>query len=448
MNFRLRMAIIILLGLSGFLGIKAYSHWDSYHDLETAKKAVNNGADINAIDQYGQTPLMFAAEDGLADVAEFLIKNGADVNFKNNEGETSLMLACYCIDDYNYDGRVRIVEMLIKNEADLHAKNDSGRTALRYAAVSNFELDIIKLLVEKGALVNDPQSTGSALIDSLYNYAIWDIEEFSDKDYRNIKFLIKNGADVNARFKPDEELVSVLDIAITTGRLELVDLLIGYGATSEIKAPDAFGWAVIRKNMSDIEKLLDRDGCDLITQEDNLGITAFGYAILYNHKNIVELFLKKDPNIVKNNVDLYSDILTWASKRGYKDIVESLVKIDKSLTSVDGSDEALINAIKFGRIDVAKFLIENGINVNAKNYDEKTALMMALENGLFDIAKLLIKNGADVNRKVVLYGEEISALGYAISWAMHNKNYEMVQLLIVSGADTNVEAAKFLVIKK
>ncbi len=48
---------------------------------------------VNARDEYGKTPLHFAARKGQKEVVEFLIANGADVNVKDKFSRTPLFLA-------------------------------------------------------------------------------------------------------------------------------------------------------------------------------------------------------------------------------------------------------------------------------------------------------------------------------------------------------------------
>ena len=57
-------------------------------DLEAVKQHVAAGADVNAKDKEGWTPLHFASDR--KNVAEFLIKKGADVNAKDAYGFTPL----------------------------------------------------------------------------------------------------------------------------------------------------------------------------------------------------------------------------------------------------------------------------------------------------------------------------------------------------------------------
>jgi ankyrin repeat protein len=79
------------------------------------------------------------------DMIKLLINNGADVNAINNDGYTPLMVAL----SNNYDKD--IIELLINNGADVNAINDYWNTPLIYALTSINDKDIIQLLLDNGA---------------------------------------------------------------------------------------------------------------------------------------------------------------------------------------------------------------------------------------------------------------------------------------------------------
>ena len=58
-------------------------------NIEAVKQYIAGGADVNAKDEYGGTPLFNAAVNGHTETAELLIDKGADVNAKH-DGETPL----------------------------------------------------------------------------------------------------------------------------------------------------------------------------------------------------------------------------------------------------------------------------------------------------------------------------------------------------------------------
>ena len=59
-------------------------------DIETVKKHLAAGVDVNAKDGGGATTLHAAAFSGEQEIAELLIAKGADVNVKNDHDQTPL----------------------------------------------------------------------------------------------------------------------------------------------------------------------------------------------------------------------------------------------------------------------------------------------------------------------------------------------------------------------
>ena len=61
--------------------------------LEAAKLAVKAGADVNAIDDFGNTALHYAAYNRVDSVVQYLVENGARLDVRNKFGETPLWLS-------------------------------------------------------------------------------------------------------------------------------------------------------------------------------------------------------------------------------------------------------------------------------------------------------------------------------------------------------------------
>ncbi|GHU89391.1 hypothetical protein FACS189476_08280 [Spirochaetia bacterium] len=51
---------------------------------------LNSGAEVNACNDYGWTPLVFAVSNGNAASLQVLLDTGADIRVRDNEGNTAL----------------------------------------------------------------------------------------------------------------------------------------------------------------------------------------------------------------------------------------------------------------------------------------------------------------------------------------------------------------------
>ena len=125
-------------------------------DIEAVKQHLAAGADVNAKDDWGMTPLHCTAEMGRKEIAELLIAKGADVDVQSDMG-TPLHLATY------WNGK-EIVELLIANGADVNAKNERKWTPLHWAAYRDHK-EIVELLIAEGADVNANDIDGGTPLD-------------------------------------------------------------------------------------------------------------------------------------------------------------------------------------------------------------------------------------------------------------------------------------------
>lgn len=121
-------------------------------DEDTARKAVLAGADVNAADGAGETPLMRAAEMGRAGMVQFLLNHDAKVNAARRNGVTALMMA-------SERGRTEAAKLLLKAEADVNARSKDGNTALIWASMRG-HTEVVKMLLEKGADVKHANRQG------------------------------------------------------------------------------------------------------------------------------------------------------------------------------------------------------------------------------------------------------------------------------------------------
>lgn len=105
---------------------------------------VKAGADVDAYDPRGFTPLILAAYDGHPDTVEALIAHGADACKPDaTQGNTAQMGVAFKGDDV-------IAARLLKAGCDVDARNHAGQTALMMAALFA-RVRQIDMLVKAGA---------------------------------------------------------------------------------------------------------------------------------------------------------------------------------------------------------------------------------------------------------------------------------------------------------
>jgi uncharacterized protein len=128
-------------------------------DLQRTQQALTKGANMNAGNRDGKTPLVLAVSGGHAAVAKLLIDRGADVNATDDYLITALMFA-------SYRGMVDTVNYLIEKGAKVDNRNIWGMTALmytvKYPPVFSSRIEVAKQLIKNGANVNIKDCYGNS----------------------------------------------------------------------------------------------------------------------------------------------------------------------------------------------------------------------------------------------------------------------------------------------
>ncbi len=127
--------------------------WAAGHGLKSAewvRACLEAGADPNARDEDGDTPLHHAAADndgGEGEAAALLLAAGADPNARNNRGRTPL---------HNYGIGFEVVVLLLEAGADPNARDQDGNTPLDSTSFYGSD-DQERALIRAGA---DPNLLG------------------------------------------------------------------------------------------------------------------------------------------------------------------------------------------------------------------------------------------------------------------------------------------------
>ena len=148
--------------------------------------------------------------------------------------------------------------------------------------------------------------------------------------------------------------------------------------------------------------------------------------------------LKMSKIKITSSVNMYHFI--EACKNGHTEILKQLLPTIDINGFYDGATP-LYYATRANHINVIKFLINHGADVNIGNMeDNETALDIATELGYLDAVKMLIKAGADVNQKdangnTSLYYTFNGLTDYQYNKELYIEFSVLIATLIVNGAD-------------
>jgi ankyrin repeat protein len=236
---------------------------------------------LNIIDNNGQTPLMLAAKYGFKDIVNLILTKSTNIDTQDIKGNTALMLASLAIDKMS----IEIVNTLIEKGANIQLRNNNGNTALM-CACSRGHLDIATIFIHKGddlSLVNNKGNTALMLF-------------VTDTKTSNIDIFLNSTnleSWINTKNKDGE---SALTLAI-------------------------------ENNNSNFEKILNESDINTKITREYVDKSLLYIAAEHNNINALKILLKmgKDPNEYNKYYNSTYTPLIIAAKKGYVDIVETLL---------------------------------------------------------------------------------------------------------------------------
>lgn len=225
---------------------------------EIIKLLIDEGAEINSLDESGYYPLYLSIYSNDITTVNLLITNGADVNLKNKYGETALHHA-------SYRGSLDMVRLLYENGAEQSYMNDGRDSVIE--AIDGKNLEILKFLHEKGYNFDYLDNDGLSPLLSVI---------FGDNNEDILKFLIEIGVDLNLRHN-DNSTVLYNDIYQNDGLY--LELLLKGGADPNISPDNNFSLlhaSTVNKLLNEV-KLLIKYGANPSLVDDK-GKTPLDYA--------------------------------------------------------------------------------------------------------------------------------------------------------------------------
>jgi ankyrin repeat protein len=199
----------------GYTALLYLGESDTDDKLDLTRLFVDRGADLNQQDYQGNTFLHNASDRGSAAMMEIVIEAGADLSIRNFHGSSIQDSARYDKEEkldilYQYKKDVTLheavyysqsalVDQILQTGTDINGKNKSGYTPLMLASMRN-DSAMVKKLLGLGADLNAQEKSGRTAL----HYA-------AEQGYDEVVYdLLSNKADVSLR---DQEGFRAVDLA-------------------------------------------------------------------------------------------------------------------------------------------------------------------------------------------------------------------------------------------
>lgn len=268
---------------------KALHHALRNGETECARLLVDKGANVDARDESGQTPLFISTSQGDHETVLFLLKDGgAKPDISDEKGMTPLMAAS---SGAHHRIDYAIVDDLLEHKANVQEADDNGWTALHYAAKHG--------------------------------------------KHRLYGRLLLKSAQIHARGNPEQWVA--ITLAAAYGDVGLVEQLLSGGANANAEMQDGATAMIVAAHKGHLESVRRLQIGRGYQKRNEMGRTALMWAAWTGHYKVAQMLADCGTAYVRMTSDGAETAADIALKMGNRKLAEML---ERKVTEVNESEEA------------------------------------------------------------------------------------------------------------
>jgi len=281
-------------------------------DMDHLGHILDQGADVNAVDEDGYSALILSACYGNFKAMQLLLSYGANIDYVSKDGCTALVVAVQ-------GGNAQLVRTLLRHKA---SPNVPGASAPQFFAAQEGFSEILRLLAKAGAD-----------LDVIFMDVTPMFIAAQENHPKTILTLIKLGADCNKRTKKFG--ATPIIVAVHRGLDDILGMLIRQGADINVQTTDGTTpliEAVEVGNVNGVVALL-RAGCDHNLARHN-GTTAAQLAVQLSDFDILKALADNgvDFSVLKMQMPkrIHDIVMPKAKKASPRDVSSRTSSTSKS----------------------------------------------------------------------------------------------------------------------
>lgn len=362
--------------------------WENSQDLLDAILD-SKGVDVDTIEKVGgRSPLISAAGQGKEAMVTSLLAHKASIDLKDKRGGTAAFRAVE-------GGHIATLDVLMKHNTDIFIKDEEGRTLMHRAAEKN-QCEMMRILKSRDLDVN-----------SVDKYGMTPVHRACELDkLEAAELLLELGADSSIK---DSAQRTPFIAAWQFGNTDLMDLCLEKGnnrkedEVQHTNLEELPVWSLASShNLALLNATVQTREDDFLLKQVGTERSALHCAIISNDDEtaylVLELLLNSPAKTFLNEPDRNkSTPLHLAAERQHLDCTRLLLSKNPNLNEKDTFGRTpLFQAFVNGHLNVAVALVEAGAEIEiSSRVDKEQLLFSAIELGNTKAVENLMKYGAD-----------------------------------------------------